>query len=138
MKSNTFEDLNVNVKLKIAGLWIALMFAYTYADVLGFYSPGNLAEILTGVIGGVPLTPEMLLAMAALMAIPIVMIFLSLILKAKVNRVVNIILGIFHIVLLLASSLVAPTAYYLVFAGLELICLLLITWFAYKWPKIEV
>ncbi|MHA1908985.1 MAG: DUF6326 family protein [Candidatus Thorarchaeota archaeon] len=135
--TNQLEDMKVNVKIKLAALWATLTFAYAYADILGFYSPGNIAEILTGEIAGVPLTQEMLFAMAMLMAIPIVMVFLSLILKAKVNRVVNIILGIAHIVLLIAASLVEPTAYYLVFAGLEFVFLVLIVWFAFKWPKQE-
>jgi len=135
MNSNSFEDLKISVKIKLSALWATLTFAYAYADVLGFYSPGNLAEILAGEIGGIPLTQEMLLAMAVLMAIPIVMVFIPLILPAKVNRISNIIIGIVYIVVLAAASLVGPTAYYLVFAGIELMCLVLIVWFAYKWPK---
>ena len=65
MNSNPFEDFKIDVKIKLSALWITLMFCYSYADVLGFYSPGNLAEILTGEIAGVPLTQEMLFAMAA-------------------------------------------------------------------------
>ena len=137
MNSNVLQDVKVNVKIKLAALWATLTFAYAYADVLGFYSPGNLAEILAGEIGGVPLTQEMLLAMAILMAIPIVMVLIPLILPAKVNRISNIIIGIVYIVVLAAASVVAPTAYYLVFAGIELMCLVLIVWFAYKWPKQE-
>ena len=135
MNSNVLQDVKVNVKIKLAALWATLTFAYAYADVLGFYSPGNLAEILAGEIGGIPLTQEMLLAMAVLMAIPIVMVFLPLILPAKINRIINLITGIIYIVVLAAASVVAPTAYYLVFAGIELMCLVLIVWFAYKWPK---
>ena len=135
MNSSTFEDLKVNVKMKLSALWITLMFCYSYADVLGFYSPGNLAEILTGEIGGVPLTQEMLLAMAGLMALPIVMVFFPLILTPKVNGVLNIIVGIFQIVVLLATFLNTITAYYIVLAGIELACLVLIIWFAFKWPK---
>ena len=135
MNSEILQEVKVNVQIKLSALWATLTFAYAYADVLGFYSPGNLAEILAGEIGGIPLTQEMLLAMAILMAIPIVMVFLPLILPAKVNRIFNIIIGIVYIVVLVAASLVAPTAYYLVFAGIEVMCLLLIVWFAYKWPK---
>jgi hypothetical protein len=137
LNSNTFEDLKINVKMKLSTLWITLIFSYSYADVLGFYSPGNLAEILAGEIGGVPLTQEMLFAMAVLMAIPIVMIFFSLILMPKVNRVLNIVIGIFQIIILFATFLNTITAYYLVFASIELVCLVLIVWFALKWAKQE-
>ncbi|MFW9908896.1 MAG: DUF6326 family protein [Candidatus Thorarchaeota archaeon] len=134
MNSTKLEDLKVNVKIKLSALWITLMFSYSYADVLGFYSPGNLAEILTGEIAGVLLTQEMLLAMAILMAIPIVMVFLSIILMPKVNRILNIIAAIFQLILLGATFLNTITAYYVVLAGIELVCLILILWFAFKWP----
>jgi len=133
--TNQLEDIKVNVKIKISALWAALMFAYSYADVLGFYSPGNLAEILTGEIAGVPLTPEMLFAMAILMGVPIVMVFLSLLLMPKVNRILNIIAGIVYIVVLGATFLGPLTPYYLVLASIEIVCLVLIVWFAFKWPK---
>jgi hypothetical protein len=135
MNSNSFEDFRISVKIKLSALWITLMFLYSYADVLGFYSPGNLAEILTGEIAGVPLTQEMLLAMAIMMALPILMVILSLILMPKVNRVLNIVIGIFQIVVLFATFLNTITAYYVVLASIEFVCLVLILWFAFKWPK---
>jgi hypothetical protein len=137
MKSNTLEDLKINVKIKLSALWITLMFCYSYADVLGFYSPGNLAEILTGEIGGVPLTQEMLFVMAIMMALPILMVILSLLVIPKVNRLLNIIIGIFQIVVLLATFLNIITLYYVVLASIEFVCLVLIIWFAFKWPKQE-
>ncbi|MFW9977066.1 MAG: DUF6326 family protein [Candidatus Thorarchaeota archaeon] len=135
MSSKKLEDLKVNVKIKLSALWITLMFCYSYADVLGFYSPGNLAEILTGEIAGVPLTQEMLLAMAVLMVIPIVMVFLSLMLMPKVNRPLNIVVGVVYIIVLGATLLNTITGYYIVLASIELLCLVLIVWFAFKWPR---
>jgi hypothetical protein len=102
---------------------------------LGFYSLGNLADVLVGEIGGVPLTQEMLFTMASLMAVPIVMVFHSLILMPKANRMLNIIAAIVYIVVLLATILATITACYVVLAGIELVCLVLIVWFAFKWPK---
>ncbi|MFW9973979.1 MAG: DUF6326 family protein [Candidatus Thorarchaeota archaeon] len=135
MNSSAFEDLKISVKIKLSALWITLMFSYSYADVLGFYSPGNLDEILDGVIAGVPLTQEMLFAMAIMMALPILMVILSLILMPKVNRALNIVIGIFQIIVLFATFLNTITPYYIVLASVELVCLILIVWFALKWPK---
>ena len=132
--TNQLEDKKIDVKIKLSALWITLMFCYSYADVLGFYSPGNLAEILTGEIAGVPLTQEMLFAMAILMAISIVMVFLSIILPVKINRPLNIIIAIFDIIILIATFLGPLTPYYLVLASIELLSLILIVWFAFKWP----
>jgi hypothetical protein len=95
-KSGTkvLEDVKINVKIKLSALWIVLMFCYTYADILGFYAPGNLEELISGEIAGIQMTQGMLLGSAILMIIPTAMVFLSLILKAKTNRLVNIVAGI--------------------------------------------
>ena len=63
------QDGKIDVKIKLAALWVVLMFCYTYADILGFYAPGNLEELLAGEIAGIQMTQELLLGSAVLMAI---------------------------------------------------------------------
>lgn len=101
--SRNLEDVQINVKLKLSALWVALMFCYTYADILGFYAPGNLAELVSGEIAGIQMTQGLLLGSAILMVIPSLMIFLSLVLKAQVNRIVNISVGLVYIVVLVST-----------------------------------
>ena len=130
-----FEDVKVNVKIKLSALWIALMFLYTYADILGFYAPGNIEELISGEIAGIQMTQELLLGSTILMAIPSVMVFLSLALNAKVNRLVNIIIGLVYIVVLGSTFLTGRNpAYYILFAILKAVLLVLIIWQAWKWP----
>jgi len=133
-----FEDVKVNVKVKLSILWIALMFLYTYADILGFYAPGNIEELISGEIAGIRMTQELLLGGAILMAIPSAMVFLSLALQAKANRLVNIIVGMVYIVVLGSTFLTGRNpAYYILFAILKAVLLALIVWHAWKWPKKE-
>jgi len=130
-----FEDVKVNVKIKLSALWIALMFLYTYADILGFYAPGNIEELISGEIAGIQMTQELLLGSTILMAIPSVMVFLSLALNAKANRLVNIIIGLVYIVVLGSTFLTGRNpAYYILFAILKAVLLVLIIWQAWKWP----
>ena len=42
------EDFKINVKLKLAGLWTAVMFCYIYADYFGLFVPGRLQHMLEG------------------------------------------------------------------------------------------
>ena len=134
-----FEDMKINVKLKLSALWIALMFLYTYADILGFYAPGNIEELISGEIAGIRMTQELLLGSAILMVIPSAMVFLSLSLKAKTNRVVNMIVGIVYIVVLGSTFFTGRNpAYYILFAILKAVLLVLIVWHAWRWPKKEV
>ncbi|UCH58379.1 MAG: hypothetical protein JSV61_09160 [Anaerolineales bacterium] len=130
------EDKKVNVKIKLSALWVALMFCYTYADILGFYAPGNLEELISGEIAGIQMTQGMLFWSAILMVIPSVMVFLSLILKAKANRLVNILAGLAYLAVLAGTFFTGRNpAYYLFFAAVKASLLGLIVWQAWRWPK---
>jgi len=132
------EDVKINVKIKLSALWIALMFCYTYADILGFYAPGNIEELLSGKIAGIQMTQGLLLGNAILMVIPSVMVFLSLVLKAKANRLVNIIVSVVYLGVLGSTFFTGRNpAYYLLYATVKAMLLVLVIWFTWKWPKRE-
>ena len=136
--TSVLQDAKINVKAKLSALWVALMFCYTYADILGFYAPGNIEELIAGEIAGIQMTQGLLLASAVLMVIPSVMIFLSLVLRAKANRWVNIIVGIVYMGVLGSTFLTGRSpAYYILYATVKAILIALIVWHAYKWPRKE-
>ena len=73
-----------------------------------------------------------------LLAIPSAMVFLSLALKAGVNRWLNIVLGIVHIAILAGTFLVGNiTTLYIFYAIAEFLLIALIVWQAWKWPRLE-
>jgi hypothetical protein len=138
--TSMLEDRKVNVKVKLALFWVALMFLYIYNDILSMYQPGHVADLFEGHMEGVPFTQNLLFGAAVLMALPSFMVLLSLTLKAKVNRLVNIIVGIFQILVLLGTQFVGEgeTWYYWRFNELlEALFLVLIIWTAWKWPTSE-
>ena len=61
------EDRKVNVKAKLALLWIALMFFYIYNDLFSLWQPGHVAELVEGQIAGVQFTQTLLFGAAVLM-----------------------------------------------------------------------
>ena len=124
-----------DVQIKLSALWVALMFLYLYNDVFGSFRQDQVEKVLSGEIA---LNQVSLFFAALLMAIPIFMIFLSLSLPAKVNRRVNIIVGIAYAVVLVLVMLVPETwAYYVFYEILEAVFIALIVWHAWKWPKQE-
>ena len=130
------EDVKIDVKIKLAFLWVALSFLYIYNDIFTLLQAGNIAQLINGEIDGIQFNQMVLFGSAVLMAIPIFMVILSLTMKANVNRKVNISLGIFHEVVLV-SSLLAPGelwAYYALYMIFEGLFLALIIWYAWKWP----
>ena len=132
------EDVKINVKIKLAALWIALMFLYIYADIKAIFQPGIIEQIIAGEVEGIQITPTLLLGTAILMSIPGIMVLLSLVLKAKVNRWVNIIVSISHIGLAINFMLMpGGWAYSYIYSIGQVVWLLLIVWSAWKWPKQE-
>ena len=134
------EDPKTNIKTKLSGLWVAVVFLFIYVDYFSLFLPEVLEKMIEGVVAdtGIQISTEFLLTGLTIVMIPTLMIVLSLTLKAKANRWTNIIVGILQIVFVLGSQFIGkPEAHYLFGSGVELVLLLLIVWFAWKWPKQE-
>ncbi len=130
------EDTPVNVKIKLAGLWTALMFLYTYGDILGFYTPGTIENLIAGSAGNVQITEGFLVIMALWMAIPSVMVFLSMAVKASVNRWLNLVLGTLSLLALAATFLAGEISLrYVIQAAVEAVLIAAIIWHAWTWPR---
>ncbi len=131
-----YEDFKINVKVKISGLWISLMFCYVYGDIFGFFVPGRIEEIQAGMMGLGSITQGVLLGTSIALAIPGLMVFLSLMLTPKVNRWVNIILGAVFI-LGPALTMQGSWVFYKFYSIVEIVLSILIVWFAWTWPKVN-
>ena len=127
--------MNTNdMKVKISTLWIVVMLNMLSADIIGFMNPGDLQNILTGNVG-INITQELLLVFSVMMEIPIAMVFLSRVLKRRLNRWVNIIAGVITIVFVIGGG---DTYFsYLFFASVEVMCVLLILWYAWRLSEKE-
>ncbi len=125
-----------DVKIKLSALWVARMLTGIQGDVIRLMDPAMLEDIINGT-AAVPLTNELLAAMGALMLLPIVMVFLSLELKYKANRWLNIIIAISFIVIDGIGFIVPRPLYENVMGvGYVLFCALIV-WFAWKWQNQE-
>lgn len=135
--SNKLEDFSVNVKIKLAVLWAAVMCCYIYGDYFSLYVPNKINGFISG--DNLINSPIKLLAASLLMAIPSLMICLSVILKPNLNKWLNIVFGIFYtaiMVLIAVSTLSAWWSFYVFLAVVEIIITSLIIYYACKWPKI--
>ena len=133
--AGNLEDVPVNIKIKLSGLWLAALFCWIYGDLLRLYSgdfkPGD--DLWEGMI-----TSEMLWMVAAVtMIIPGIMVFLSLALKSKVNRWANIIMGIFYTGYNLIGVSSYSSAFDIFLIILSIVFTALVVWYAWKWPKQE-
>ncbi len=129
------EEIRVNMKL--AALWASMMFFYSYVDYFGLYMPGKIGDILAGKVFVFDITQLFLLTALVLTTIPALMIFLSVALPAKANRWTNMIVAALWIPYTL-FNLVGEFWLHMVYgAVVEVVLLLLIIRYAWKWPKQE-
>ena len=135
--ATVLDDIKIHVKMKLSALWVSVMLCYIYGDYFGLYEPGKLQGMLEGKMGPLgPTTQGVLLGTAILMAIPSVMVFLSLALKPNPNRWVNIILGVIYTVIMLIT-MPGAWAFYKFLGVVEVVLTALIVWYAWNWPKQE-
>ena len=120
-------------RIKLSGIWVALMLTYLLGDVLRIFS----GDFNAGEIGDMQISQGMYLGMAILMVIPVVMVFLSLTLKYKANRWTNIIVAIFFFLFNAVGLPTYPSAYdqFLIVVGL--LFNILTVWYAWKWHEKE-
>ena len=124
-----------DVKIKISALWIFKSFASIVCAFMMFIEEGVLEGIMEGEFLGMEIGPEILLAGTIESWIPMVMIVLSLTLKKKANRWINVIAGIVFTVLSLISLVDALTAHGILMWVSAAVATVLIVWYAWKWQE---
>lgn len=130
------ENPKVNIKIKLAALWASVTFCYLYGDYFELYTPGKINSLLTG--ENILDSPTKLLIASMILATSSVMVALSILLKPKINRVLNIVFGILFTTMMLFIGFNSNTewySFYVFLAFLESIITALIVWYAWQWPK---
>jgi hypothetical protein len=134
MERAPLDDLKVHVKLKLSALWAAVMFCYIYGDYFGLYVPGQLKGMLEGHGPIGPTSQGTLVITALLLAIPGIMVFLSVVLSPRFSRWLNILLGTFYTVFVLVT-IPGSWAFYITLSVIEMVLTATIVWYAWRWPR---
>ena len=87
-RTRTRDDRLVNVKVIVSGLWVSMLFVFAYVDIFGFWRADVLNGVLTGEVPGVGLEiNQVFLVLTTLyILIPSLMVLVSLLAPAKINR----------------------------------------------------
>jgi len=123
-------------------LWVAEVLSSLNGDTYRFHDSAVLKSLLEN-NGSIVVTPELLLIMSLLFVGSVFMCFLTLTLKSPVSRWANRITGLFYAIVDLVfwvMTLVSLSAgqvgiYEIVWYTAQLVCTLLIVWYAWKWPN---
>ncbi len=133
-----FEEIKVNTRIRLAALWTAVMFCYVYGDYFALYIPGEAEKLVNG--NTLLNSPIKVFAASVLMSIPPLVIIASIMARASLARMVNIIFGLVYTAIMLlivvTSFPITPeVSAYVFYALLESVFTVVIIRQALKWPK---
>ena len=132
------EDRQVPVQAKLAAAWTSLMFLVIYIDYFHLYQPGEIDDIRGGVIFEFDISGTLMSIFFAIIAIPALMIVLSMTLPARVNRATNLVVASLYIPAVgmnFLGSLPDYAFYYALTIGVEVLILAFILRSAWTWPR---
>ena len=135
---SALEDRRMPVQAKLAAAWTSCMFLYIYVDYFHLYKPGVIDDIMAGVIFVLDISPTLLTMMLASMAIPALMVMLSMTLPARVNRATNLVVASLYIPVSVFNAVGESWSwsyFYGLSIGLEVLLLAFILRSAWTWPR---
>ncbi|NYZ63428.1 DUF6326 family protein [Luteimonas deserti] len=129
------QNCRVDVRIKLALLWVSTMFCFIYGDYFELYTPYKLTAMLDGRIGPLgDVTQGKLLGTSIMMTAPSLMAAFSVLSTPALCRWVNIVVATIFVAI---TVLVIQGAwiFYVYFGIVEILLLLSIIWLAWKWPR---
>ncbi len=135
---NLLDNPPIPVQAKLAAAWTSFMFLYIYVDYFHLYKPGSIDDILAGVVFVFDISPTFLTVGLASVAIPALMVMLSMTLPARVNRATNLVVALLYIPYSMFNAAGASwdwALFYGLSIGLEVLLLAFILRSAWTWPR---
>lgn len=117
------------VRILLSATWVCLALIYLLGDVLRIYA----GDFTPGEISGVKITQGMMLGISAMMVIPILMVFLTLVVGHPAIRWANIIAAVFFFIFNLFGLPSYPGAYDKFLLIISMGFNALTVWTAWQW-----
>lgn len=134
--SRPFDNPQIPVQIKLAAAWTSFMFLYLYVDYLALYKPGYLDGILAGKIWEFDVSQAFVVAAFISVAIPAVMILLSIALPARASRAANLVMATLNIPYAIFNATGESWIYFFGLSiGIEVLILAFILRTAWTWPR---
>ena len=131
------HDTKVDVKVALSGLWISMLFVFAYVDIFTFWRSDAINGALAGEVPGAGFTinQTFLVLTTIYVLIPSLMIIVSLIAPAGINRTANIVVSLIYAASVVVSAIGESWSYYIVGSVVEVMLLLAIARVAWTWPR---
>jgi hypothetical protein len=126
----------IDVRIRMAGLWASTMLIFAYVDLFSLFRPDFRAALDQGKVFVFDVGQPFLLGATIYVIIPSLMIYLSLVMPRRSNRVVSISLAGLYAITIVGGA-VGEWGYYVLGSAVEVVMLAIVIRYAWTWraPK---
>ena len=122
----------IDVRIRMAALWATTMMIFAYVDLFSLFRPDFRAALDQGKVFVFDVGQPFLLGATIYVIIPSLMIYLSLVMPRRLNRIVNISLaGIYAITIL--GGAIGEWNYYVLGSAVEFVLLAFVIHHSWTW-----
>lgn len=130
------HDPKTDTKVVLSGLWVTMLLVFAYVDIFGFWRADVINGALAGVVPGVDfqITQAFLVLCTIYVLIPSLMVMVSLLTPARINRKANIVVSLIYLASVLVAIVGETWVYFILGSVVEAMLLLAIARVAWTWP----
>ena len=128
----------IDVRIRMAGLWATTMMIFAYVDIFSLFRPDFRAALDQGKVFVFDVGQPFILGVTIYVIIPSLMIYLSLVMPRRLNRVVSISLAGLYAITIVGGA-VGEWSYYVLGSVVEVVLLALVIHHSWTWraPKTD-
>ena len=133
------DNAPIPVQARLAAAWTSLMFLILYIDYFHLYQPGEIDDIRSGHIFAFDISGTLMSIFFVIIAIPTLMILLSVTLPSCANRATHLVAAALYIPICVFNAAGATwdyAIYYALTIGVEVLIMAFILRSAWTWPRI--
>src|SRR6056297_308045 len=124
----------IDVRIRMSALWVATMLVFLYVDLFSLYREDIRQNLDEGQIFVFEVGQPFLLGITAYVIIPCVMVYLTLIMPRRINRIVSIVVASIYAITI-AGAAVGEWAYFVLGSLVEVVLLAIVIRLAWTWRE---
>ena len=139
VRTSPLQDSKVDRKVVLSGLWISTLFVFAYVDIFGFWRTDVIEGALAGQVPrtGFEIDQAFLTVTTLYIVVPSLMVVVSLLAPAPINRVANTVVSLVYVASVVATVIGETWTYYFLGSAVEVVLLLAIARIAWTWPRAD-
>lgn len=122
----------IDVRIRMAALWAATMMIFAYVDLFSLFRPDFRAALDQGKVFVFDVGQPFLLGVTIYVVIPSLMIYLSLVMPRRLNRIVSISLAAIYAITIIGGA-IGEWNYYVLGSAVEFVLLALVIRHSWTW-----